>query len=173
VLSLSRQAVPTLSSTQAKSVWYGAYVLEEFRSHTSPTLSIILVSSGTEISLSLSVANQLSKNHELTVRVVSMPCWELFDEQTLEYQLSVLPDGVPIMSIEASGTHGWSKYSHVAYGMTTFGMSAPLKDIYAYFGFTETNLVMKSVQVVDFYKNKTSSLLSPINHAKFASIKAH
>ena len=171
VLSLSRQVCPTLQYTCSGSVMYGAYILQDIITESLP-ISLILVSSGTELSLTLDVAKNLSANHKVSVRVVSMPCWELFDEQTLEYQLSVFPVGFPVMSIEASGIHGWSKYSHVAFGMVGFGLSAPLKDLYSHFGFTLPNLVAKSLEVIEFYKTHGPAA-SLLNAPKICSSGSH
>ena len=59
------------------------------------------------------------------VRVVSMPCCELFDKQSLEYQLQVFPEGVPVLSVEPATTSCWLKYANATFGMSTFGASAP------------------------------------------------
>ena len=168
VLSLSRQVCPTLMNTCAGSVAFGAYVLEDMMSESKP-MSLILVSSGTELSLSVDVAKKLCTDHCISVRVVSMPCWEIFDEQTFEYQMSVFPAGIPVMSVEASGVHGWSKYSHVAFGMTGFGLSAPAKDLYNHFGFSPSNLITKSLEVIEFYK-VNGPAVSKINIPKICVI---
>ena len=168
MLSLSRQTAPTQTNSSAQSVALGAYTLETHGSAAS--LDLVLVSSGTEVSLITAVAKELHSKHGLAVRTVSMPCWELFDEQSEEYQLSVFPPGVAVMSVEASGTHGWSKYSHAAFGLTTFGLSAPLKDIYAHFGFTVPNLVEKAQEVVSFYTKAGVKPQSLIHKPKFAAI---
>ncbi len=63
----------------------------------------------------------------IKVRVVSLPCWELFDEQSAEYKASVLTPGVPVLAVEAGATLGWAKYSHAQVGIDTFGASAPGK----------------------------------------------
>lgn len=172
VLSFSRQATPTLEHTSAQSVQHGAYILEEYISPGSTRLDLILVSSGTEVALTRSVALKLTQEHGLSVRVVSMPCWELFDEQSQDYQLSVFPAGTPVMSIEASGAHGWNKYAHVAFGLHSYGLSAPAKDVYAFFGFTVPNLVEKSLEVVAFYKNLGIPVPSLMLYPRFEK-KAH
>ena len=59
--------------------------------------------------------------------MVSMPCWEAFEEQSKEYKQSIFPGNVPVLSFEAMGTLGWSKYAHVTLGMPHFGASAPYK----------------------------------------------
>jgi len=65
-----------------------------------------------------------------------MPSTTLFDHQSVAYRRSILPPGVPIVSVEALSTYGWEKYSHFQIGMTTYGASANLADIMKHFGFT-------------------------------------
>ena len=81
-----------------------------------------------------------------------MPCTELFDKQTLEYKLSLFPVGIPVLSLEASATNGWSKYAHASFGLESFGVSAPGADLFNYFGFTEENLVTQSRTIIEYYK---------------------
>jgi transketolase len=69
-------------------------------------------------------AKELAKEN-IAVNIVSMPCWEAFESQTDDYKVSVFPEGIPIISLEAMSTFGWSKYAHVNIGMTQFGASAP------------------------------------------------
>ena len=104
----------------------------------------------------------------IALRVVSMPCWELFDAQPLEYQLEVFPKDVPVMSIEASGAHGWEKYAHAVYGLHTFGSSGPGAKVYEKFGFTVDNLTKCAENVLNFYSDKpaVSLLIRPkFSHA--------
>lgn len=112
-----------------------------------------MASTGTEVIIAVGVAKALAAEG-ISVRVVSMPCCELFDQQPLEYQMSVFPDGVPVMSIEASASQGWHRYAHVPYGMQTFGASAPYERVYEKFGFTEANLTAKAKEVVAFFENR-------------------
>jgi hypothetical protein len=68
----------------------------------------------------------------VAVTLVSMPCQELFEAQELEYKLSVFPEGVPVLSVEASCAIGWERYSHLAVGMPNcYGTSGPIKDVRA------------------------------------------
>jgi len=154
VISLSRQAAPTLAGSSAEKVALGAYVVASF-GQALALPSLVLVATGTEVALAESVAKALVEhNGELGVRVVSMPCTELFDKQPLSYQLEILPDGAPVMSIEAGGVHGWKKYAHAPFGMVAFGASAPGNDAFAHFGFTVPNLADKAREVIAFYKEK-------------------
>lgn len=151
VISLSRQASPTVDGTRADGVSLGAYVISEFGN--SVKLDLVIVSTGTELALSVNVAKALALQDNVKVRIVSMPCWELFDIQSIEYKLDVFPDSIPVMSIEASSTHGWHKYAHSSFGINTFGKSAPGGDLFKYFGFSEDNLVAKARIVISYFKS--------------------
>jgi transketolase len=147
-ISLSRQAAPTVEGTSADLVAKGAYViLNAGAAKARPDL--VLVSTGTELAMTVAVAKELAA--ELSVRVVSMPCCELFDEQPLDYQLEVFPEGAPVMSIEAGGINGWFKYAHAPFGMETYGASAPAGPLFNLFGFTVPNLTARAKEVVAFY----------------------
>jgi transketolase len=91
---------------------------------------------------------------DLKVRVVSFPCWELFEKQDLKYKESVFTDGVPVISVEAGSINGWAKYAHGSIGMTTFGASGKEKDVLKHFGFTPENIAEKVKVTIQFYKGK-------------------
>jgi transketolase len=137
VLVLSRQALPTVdrSVLAAPDVARGAYVLAE----TDGALDVILVATGSEVSLALAARDELA-GEGIGARVVSMPCSELFDRQPPEYRDEVLPPAVKArVAIEQASALGWARYvgdggSIVA--MNTFGASAPLKQLVEKFGFT-------------------------------------
>ena len=78
----------------------------------------------------IEAAKELSEKHGLKARIVSAPCFEVFDTQSKEYRLSVLPDGAPIMSVEVMSTLGWERYSHEQFGLNRFGASGAYKDVY-------------------------------------------
>jgi transketolase len=106
-----------------------------------------------------------------------MPCTELFDQQSIEYQKSVLIGGAPIVSLEAAGVLGWRKYAHVSFGLdNTFGMSAPAEQIYAHFGLTKDVLLQKSQEVIAFYTPAGSAqpvAPSLLDFPRFPVIKGH
>jgi transketolase len=83
-----------------------------------------------------------------------MPCWELFEEQSIEYKYSLFPDGVPVLAVEAGSVVGWKQYAHSVIGMTTFGASAPAKDVFKYFGFTVENIIQKAKETISFYSKQ-------------------
>jgi transketolase len=138
-LVLSRQALPIIDRSKYASptgVAKGAYILAD-----SPDgkPALILMATGSEVSLCISVYETLSAEGR-KVRVVSMPSWEIFEKQSAEYRESVLPASVPArISVEQASTFGWSQYvGHAgkSIGMRTFGASAPLKELQKRFGFT-------------------------------------
>ena len=143
VLSLSRHSVKGLPTSSIEKTLKGAYVVQ---SPEKP--SLVLVGTGTEVSLCMDAAEGSNW------RVVSMPCWELFDNQSLEYKKSVFPVGVPVLSIEASSTMGWERYANNSHGMSTFGASGNQEDVYKKYGFTVENIKKMGSELVDYYKGK-------------------
>ncbi|HEV7674842.1 MAG TPA: transketolase [Candidatus Angelobacter sp.] len=138
-LVLSRQPLPILNRNKYASpagVAKGAYVLAD---PPDGKPELILMATGSEVSLCVSVFETLSAEGR-KVRVVSMPSWEIFEKQSAEYRESVLPASVPArISVEQASTFGWAQYvGHAgrSIGMRTFGASAPLKELQKRFGFT-------------------------------------
>jgi transketolase len=136
---LSRQALPTIdraSTAPASGVARGAYVLVD-PANGAP--DVILIATGSEVSLALSAREELERDG-IRVRVVSMPCANLFDRQPPEYRDEVLPPKVRArVAIEQASTLGWHRYvgdAGAIVGMHTFGASAPLKELVGKFGFT-------------------------------------
>jgi len=144
VLALSRQPLPTLDRTKyasASGVARGAYVLADAPGGKP---EVILIASGSELSLAVEAHEQL-RVEGIRSRVVSMPSWELFDEQPHEYRDGVLPPEVTArVAVEQGTTLGWERYvgarGHVI-GMKTFGASAPLKELQKKFGFEPDRVV--------------------------------
>src|SRR5918993_3228760 len=143
-LILSRQALPTLDRSvyaPASGVAKGAYVLA---GNPDETPEVILIASGSEVSLAVSSYEQLVAEG-IKARVVSMPSWELFDRQSPEYRDSVLPPDVTArVVIEQASSFGWHRWAGVKgeiIAMSTFGSSAPLKDLQSKFGFTPEAVV--------------------------------
>jgi transketolase len=143
-LILTRQALPTLDRTRfasAKGVANGGYVLAD---PPDGQPDVILMASGSEVSLCVSAIAPLAAEG-IRARVVSMPSWELFERQTQAYRDSVLPASITArVAVEQASTLGWSRYagaSGAVIGMTTFGMSAPLAVLQQEFGFTTERVV--------------------------------
>ena len=138
-LVLTRQAVPTFDRSKyapATGVAKGAYILAD-AADGKP--DVILMATGSEVSLCVSVYEQL-KAEGIKARVVSMPSWDIFEKQSDEYKKQVLPPDVTArVSVEAASTFGWERYVGARgkmVGMRSFGASAPLKDLLKKFGFT-------------------------------------
>lgn len=138
VLVFSRQNLPVLDRSVCSAsagVRRGGYILWE----SAPNPALILISTGSEVSLTLAAARKLAENGT-NVRVVSLPSWEIFDRQPQDYRDSVLPPGITArISVEAGIKLGWEHYvglTGIIIGMATFGASAPGPVLYEKFGFT-------------------------------------
>jgi len=146
-MALTRQNLPTLDRTvysSASNVAKGAYVLlDSPQAHPQ----LILMASGSEVALAVDAANQL-RLENISVRVVSVPSWELFEEQSAEYRESVLPKNVTArIAIEAALPMGWERYVGTQgeiIGLDHFGASAPAKTLFQQFGFSVENVVTKA-----------------------------
>ena len=150
-LVLTRQAVPTLDRTKyapASGVARGAYVLADAPGGKP---EVILMASGSELSLCVAAYEKL-KAEGVQARVVSMPCWELFERQDAAYKANVLPQNVTArVSVEMASTFGWERYVGTRgkmVGMHSFGASAPLKDVLKKFGFSAENVVAAAREVL-------------------------
>jgi len=118
---------------------------------------IIFVATGSEVSLAVDAAAKLTAGGK-RVRVVSMPSTTLFDKQPVAYRRSVLTPGVVTISIEVLCVFGWEKYAHAHIGMTTFGASAPLKDVMNKFGFTVDKVVARALAISTGYEVQARAL---------------
>ncbi|KAI0646835.1 transketolase [Trametes meyenii] len=156
ILSLSRQNLPNLEGSTIERALKGGYVVHEVEGE-----ALTIVSTGSEVSIALEAAQALNAEGVKT-RVVSLPCWSIFDLQPAEYKLSVLRSGAPILAVEALSTLGWQKYSHEAFGLTGWGASGPYKKVYEKFGLTGPNIANVGKKVVDFYKKKSGEVVSPL-----------
>ena len=148
-LVLTRQEVPVLDRSTlapAAGVARGAYSLIE--AGPGSRLQLILIATGSEVSLALAAHRQLV-SEGVRCRVVSMPSWELFEAQPAAYRDAVLPPTVQArVSVEAGAPFGWERYVGATghkIGMETFGASAPLKELQKKFGFTVENVVARAV----------------------------
>lgn len=143
-LILARQAVPTLDRSRyapASGLVQGAYVLAD-ADDGKP--DVLLLASGSEVSLCVEAYEQLKKE-KIKARVVSMPSWELFDDQEESYRDSVIPPQIKArVSVEQASVFGWANYTGASghrIGMRSFGASAPLKDLKKKFGFNAEDVV--------------------------------
>ncbi|KAH9597152.1 Transketolase-like [Trypanosoma melophagium] len=149
ILCLSRQNTVPQPASSMEGVAKGAYVILP-----ADKPQLIIVSSGSEVSLAVDAAKKLSS--ELRVTVVSMPCQELFEQQSPDYHKTVFPDGVPVLSIEPYVSYGWEKYSHHHIGMVSFGASAPAGELYKRFNITVEHAVEVSRKLAAKYPNGTA-----------------
>jgi transketolase len=159
VFSLSRQALPTLDRTKyapASGLKKGAYKIAG--NVCEPEL--ILMASGSEVSLMLQ-AHEHFEAEGVKVWSISMPCMELFKQQSKEYQNSLLPPSCRArVSIEAATHHGWDFFigldgEHV--GISSFGASAPIKCVQKEFGFTKENVLAAAQRVMDHNRKRIVS----------------
>lgn len=143
-LVLTRQSVPFVDRDEvnADDIAKGGYVAFE-----SPTgadaIDVILLATGSEVGLAVEARRQLAARN-IQARLVSMPCTNLFDEQTEGYRRQVLPAGVPVVAIEAARTDLWYKYfsgKGAVIGIDTFGESAPASVLWKHFGFTVEHVI--------------------------------
>jgi transketolase len=157
---LTRQALPIIDRRKyasAAGTARGAYVLAD-ASDGQP--DVLLLATGSEVVLCLDAYEQL-KNDGIKARVVSMPSWELFDDQPPEYQDAVLPPRVTArVSVEQASTFGWAKYvgsTGRSIGMRSFGASAPLKDLAKKFGFTSELVAAAAREQFELNRAKQSA----------------
>lgn len=145
IISVSRHKLPQLHGgggaqgagrglTSREGVARGAYVLRE-----ADGAEVTIIGVGAELSFAVDVARELGETRGIRARVVSFPCWRLFDRQPVEYRRGVLgrhgPGGVPAVVIEPYAPTGWERYADAGINLRTFGHSLPGKYIYKHFGF--------------------------------------
>ncbi|MBN2675684.1 MAG: transketolase [Alphaproteobacteria bacterium] len=141
-LLLSRQKLPLLRKdiSENKSA-KGGYILQD-----SENPGIILMATGSEVSLAIEIAQTLKKS----IRIVSMPCRELFDRQSESYKQSVLPQGVLTIAIEAGSPNGWYKYADHVFGLEDFGHSGKGEDVAEKMKFTAEYLKKEISRLLNF-----------------------
>ena len=145
-LILSRQGLPQITPKD-NHLARGAYILAD---PLSGDPDIVLIATGSEVALALEAVDALLEQG-VTARVVSMPSWELFDEQDEAYRASVLPPHKPKLAIEAGATLGWARYVGLngdVIGIDRFGASAPGKLLFEKFGFTRENVVARALALL-------------------------
>jgi len=144
LFALTRQKLPALQRPAGfalEDVWKGAYVVHV----SSRTPDVVLLATGSEVSLSLDAAGKLEADG-IAVRVVSAPCLEEFEAQPAAYRDAVLPKGVPVVGVEAGRGASFLPYTGsrgLVYGIQRFGASAPIADLAAEFGFTPDRLAAR------------------------------
>ena len=143
---LTRQNLPQLDGSGKKAL-KGAYIIKEA---SKSTPDMILIASGSEVSLAIEAAAELEKDN-ISTRVVSMPCMDVFETQSKEYKEEVLPKNVRNrVAIEALSSFGWDRYTGLdgrVISMNSFGASAPQDLLFKKFGFTKENVVTTAKEV--------------------------
>ena len=159
-LVLTRQAIPTFDRTRyapAAGVGRGAYILAD-AADGKP--AVILIGTGSEVVLCVDAYEELGREG-IAARVVSMPSWELFEQQEQGYRDHVLPpDIVARVSVEMGSVIGWDRYAGptgARIGMTTFGASAPLRDLLLKFGFTKAHVIAAAKDQIAVTNRKAAS----------------
>ncbi len=149
ILALSRQPLPTLDRNKyasASGLSHGAYILADAPGGNP---EVIIIASGSEVSLAVEAHEKLL-SEGIRSRVVSMPSWEIFEQQPRAYRESVLPPNVTArVAVEQASTFGWERYvgtSGQVVGMNTFGASAPLKELQRKFGFEPDHVIAVAKQ---------------------------
>ena len=159
-LILSRQNIPVLPGTaeRAELLARGGYILRAEAEAAAgpadidgPGPDLVLVGTGSEVSVCLAAAEQLEAEGT-RVRVVSLPCWELFQEQGTAYQREVLGDGVPVLAVEAASSFGWERWADESVSLDRFGASGPGAEVLAHFGFTPDNVAARARALIEARK---------------------
>ena len=138
-LILSRQKLETLK-IESGNLKYGAYIAKKEKDK----LNLVVIATGSVVGVTME-ASKILEEKGYGVRVVSMPSWDLFDEQDKEYRENVLPCGVKTASVEALSTFGWDRYTKggLKIGLDRFGASAPGSELFEHFGFTPEKIADK------------------------------
>ena len=142
VIALTRQKIPFISETlETKNMSsLGAYEIKKTNSNSHS--QVTLIASGSEVQIAIDAQKEL-QNGNISTKVVSMPCQELFDKQSKEYKEKIIEKNSIKISIEAGSIFGWEKYvgsDGISLGIRSFGKSAPLKKLYENFGLTSNNV---------------------------------
>jgi transketolase len=135
-LALTRQTVPALPAPPAGAVARGAYVRADGD-------DVVLVATGSEVHVALAARDRLAASG-VGARAVSMPSWELFDDQPTGYRDDVLPSTMPRLAVEAGRGQGWCRYADDVVSLESFGASAPAPDLFELFGFTPGNVARRA-----------------------------
>ncbi len=148
VLSLTRQnLIPVRKEfNKENKCSFGAYEILR----TNSTIDLTLIATGSEVEIAIEASHELAKN-KIHCKVISMPCRELFDQQSETYKNKILNETTTKISIEAASTMGWKKYTGNEgreLGIDSFGKSAPYKKIYEHFKLTSNNIVQQAKEIL-------------------------
>jgi transketolase len=161
-LLLTRQDVPVLAPELASDgVARGGYVL---RDPSPGPIEVVLIATGSEVSVVLEASEELSAEG-VGARVVSMPSWELFDAQDDDYRAAVIPESVPVVSVEAGVAQGWGRFADVSVAVDRFGASAPGAEVLSQLGIAAGGVAAAARNAVNRHRppgNKVLSGLAPV-----------
>jgi transketolase len=148
ILSLTRQNLEPVRKkySNVNKCSFGAYEILR----TNKKINLTILASGSEVNLAIETSHKLAKE-KIYSKVISMPCQDLFDQQSESYKKKILGESKIKISIEAASTNCWKKYvgtDGLTFGIDTFGKSAPYKDIYKYFGLTAINIANKTKKII-------------------------
>ena len=148
ILSLTRQNLDPIRKkySSVNKCSLGAY--EVLR--TNKKINLTILASGSEVNLAIATSHKLAK-YKIYSKVISMPCQDIFDRQSVSYKKKILGESKIKISIEAASTDCWKKYigtNGLTFGINAFGKSAPYKDIYKYFGLTASNIANKTKKLM-------------------------
>jgi transketolase len=138
---LSRQSLAVC--TDGRAVLSGAAIVND-----PPDPRVVLLATGSEVSLCVDAATELA-NGGVAARVVSLPSWDRFEAQPTAFRDSVLPPGVPVLSVEAATTFGWARWADDSIGIDRFGASAPGAVVLDKLGINLANVVARATALAD------------------------
>lgn len=175
ILALSRGGTPHLEGTKKGEVAKGGYVIYDFDGGLPPT--VVLAGSGTEVTICMEAKTML-ESVGVGVRVLSVPCWELFEAQPLKHRQAVFAQHSadeadakkpPLrVYVEASSTLGFQRYADIAVGMTTFGASGPAPQVKKFFGFDKQHVAAKVLDALQARQVVSSYKLGRFGFCKFS-----
>jgi len=145
-IALSRQKLPYINPSHSKEnkSELGAYIVNS----TSRSNKVTLIASGSEVELALQAQKEL-KEINIDSKVISMPCQELFNQQSNDYKNEIINKEVPAITIEASSVCSWERYSKNNMGIETFGESAPFKEVYKHFNLTSAKIIELTKKLIE------------------------
>ena len=144
-LALTRQKVPALPGTEHGGALRGAYIVADI---DEP--DVIIAATGSEVHVAVDAARKL-ETAGIAARVVSMPSWEIFEQQEQQYRSSIFPDDVPVLGVEAGVPMGWERYADDCVCVDRYGLSAPAEAVFKEFGFTPDNVADRARALVESY----------------------
>jgi len=122
------------------------------------TLDAIIISTGSEVPMCVDACS-IMKQKGYNIRVVSAPCLDLFNLESLIYRKTILKPNTLVISVEACSSYGWARYSHDHICIDRYGASAPYKQICDFFGFTPEKIAQKVIDFIQFWKDQNIPLL--------------